>query len=110
MITLVSELSGANIACAIVLLVLLKISYESLFSPLKDFPGPFVAKYTDIWRSVVAASGQVDKTNLKWHRTYGIAVRIGPNTISISDPNLIRTIYATKTNWLKVIISQLSRE
>ncbi|KAI1498837.1 benzoate 4-monooxygenase cytochrome P450 [Biscogniauxia marginata] len=101
MMKLVPELSGANIACIVVLLVLLKISYESLFSPLKAFPGPFIAKYTDIWRSVVAAAGYVDRTNLNWHRTYGTAVRMGPNSISISDPTLIRTIYATKTDWIK---------
>ncbi|KAI0600135.1 benzoate 4-monooxygenase cytochrome P450 [Biscogniauxia sp. FL1348] len=95
------ELSGANVAYVVVLLVLLRFAYESLLSPLKAFPGPFAAKYTDIWRTIVAISGHVDETNLRWHRKYGTAVRIGPNTISISDPNLIRTIYATKTNWVK---------
>lgn len=76
--------------------------WELFSSPLRAFPGPLAARFTNIWRAIATASGHIDRTNVEWHRKYGSAVRVGPNTISISDPNLIRVIYATKTAWPKV--------
>lgn len=75
---------------------------QLLFSPLRAFPGPFASKFTKVWHAIAVLSGHIDRTNIEWHRKYGSAVRIGPNTISISDPNLIRVIYGTKSAWLKV--------
>lgn len=60
-----------------VLLVVLQLSYELFFSPLRAFRGPFVAKFTNVWRAVAATTGHIDRTNLEWHRKYGSAVRIG---------------------------------
>jgi len=76
--------------------------WEAFFSPLRAFDGPALAKVTDIWRAVATARYNVDVTHRRLHQQYGSAVRIGPNCISISDPNLIRTIYATKNPWMKV--------
>ncbi|TVY47545.1 Cytochrome P450 monooxygenase [Lachnellula occidentalis] len=88
------------VICAVLCCIAIIIFWE-LFSPLHAFPGPPAARYTNIWRALVAASGHVDQTNIEWHRTYGSAVRVAPNTISINDPELIRTIYATKNPWPK---------
>lgn len=89
------------VICAILCCIAVILFWE-LFSPLHAFPGPPAARFTNIWRAMVTASGHVDQANIKWHRTYGSAVRVGPNTISINDPELIRTIYATKNPWPKV--------
>lgn len=94
-------LTISNVLWGLGFLAIAKISWEFLFSPLKAFPGPFLGKFTDAWRACLTALGQIDKTHLEWHRNYGSAVRIGPNCISISDPALIRTIYATKDAWIK---------
>ncbi|ESZ98305.1 benzoate 4-monooxygenase cytochrome P450 [Sclerotinia borealis F-4128] len=82
-------------------LIISKIAWEFLFSPLRHFPGPVTAKFTNFHRAFEAYSGHIDKQNIDSHRKYGIAVRIGPNTISFSDPSLIGTIYTTKNAWLK---------
>lgn len=37
------------------------------------------------------------------HKKYGTAVRIGPNAVSISDPEAIDSIYAFKDELQKVI-------
>ena len=50
---------------------------------------------------VGAAKGNIDSVHRDLHHKYGSAVRIGPNCISVSDPKLIRTIYATKNPWIK---------
>jgi hypothetical protein len=86
------------VGCCVATLVF----WELVFSPLRAFPGPLAARFTNIWRAIATTSGHIDRTNVEWHRQYGSAVRVGPNTISISDPNLIRTIYATKNAWPKV--------
>jgi len=86
----------------LVVLVVARVLWQVLASPLSAFPGPFTARFTDIRRAIAAASGHIDDVNRKWHKQYGTAVRIGPNTISFSDPNLIKTIYATKNAWRKV--------
>jgi hypothetical protein len=72
------------------------------FSRLRSFPGPALAKVTDIWRAFHTSRGRVDLKHVELHRKYGTAVQIGPNCVSISDPNLIRTIYSTRNPWKKV--------
>lgn len=79
-----------------------KVAWELFFSPLRHFPGPVAARFTNIYRAFKAYLGSMDNTQRNWHRNYGAAVRIGPKTISLSDPSLIGTIYATKNAWLKV--------
>lgn len=81
----------------------LKTLWGAYHSPLRAIPGPFLAKLSDLWRAFHTHNGQVDAKHLELHRKYGIAVRIGPKCISISDPNLIRTIYSTRNPWKKVI-------
>ncbi|KAE8551566.1 hypothetical protein EYB25_005456 [Talaromyces marneffei] len=79
----------------------LKLAQTYFFSSVKSFPGPFCTKFTDSWRYVKTASGQAHLVHADLHRKYGSVVRIGPNTLSISDPSLIKTIYNTKNPWKK---------
>lgn len=95
--------AGVQLVCGALFLFAAKWLWEAFFSPLRAFDGPALAKVTDIWRAVATATYNVDATHRRLHQQYGSAVRIGPNCISISDPNLIRTIYATKNPWIKVI-------
>lgn len=96
---------STQIALGLCFFALARVTWELLFSPLRAFPGPFISKFTDVWRAAWSAEGDIDATHVKWHRKYDrTAVRIGPNTISIGDPNLIRTIYSTKEPWIKVNI------
>lgn len=36
------------------------------------------------------------------HNKYGSAVQLGPNLVSLSDPNLLRVLYNTRGDYLKV--------
>lgn len=71
-------------------------------SPLKSIPGPFFAKFTNLWRFIDAYGGRAELTHKFLHEKYGSAVRIGPNLVSLNDPDLIRTIYSAKGEFLKV--------
>lgn len=79
-----------------------KVVYELFFSPLSHIPGPFLAKFTDLYRSGLTHMGHVDYHKRRWHQKWGLAVRVGPNAISISDPDMIKVIYTTKNPWRKV--------
>ncbi|KAF2124477.1 cytochrome P450 [Dothidotthia symphoricarpi CBS 119687] len=70
-------------------------------SPLKKIPGPFLAKFSDIWRLVNHYGQTHIETQKKLHEKHGDVVRLGPNTVSIADPNLIKTIYSTRGTFPK---------
>ncbi|KPM36174.1 hypothetical protein AK830_g10395 [Neonectria ditissima] len=65
-------------------LLFCRLFITHLKSPLKAFPGPFWAKFTD-----------------QLHDRLGPAVRIGPNMISLSDPGLLKTVYSTRGDYAK---------
>lgn len=73
-----------------------------LHSPLRRIPGPFLAKFTNLWRLFDVWGGRVELTHQLLHEKYGSAVRIGPDLVSLSDPTLLRTIYDSRGTFLKV--------
>ncbi|KAL9044282.1 MAG: hypothetical protein Q9214_002566 [Letrouitia sp. 1 TL-2023] len=72
------------------------------FSPLKSFKGPFIARYTNLWKLVVNYQGNGNKIQRELHGVHGSAVRIGPNHISLDEPSLIKTIYSPTGDYVKV--------
>lgn len=76
-----------------------------LFSPLKDIPGPFLAKLTNLWRVYDYYHLISPDTQKKLHAKYGTAVRLGPNLVSLNDPSLIPLIYNTRGTFRKVCVS-----
>jgi hypothetical protein len=71
-------------------------------SPLKTLPGPFLAQFTDLWRLWNHYTQTHIETQTQLHAKYGNIVRIGPNTVSVTDPDLIKTIYSTRGTFVKV--------
>jgi hypothetical protein len=93
---------SAQVAIALGLLVLTRLVWRVLFSPLRIYPGPPLSKVTDLWRAAYVYRGQIGSKHLELHRKYGQVVRVGPNCLSVADPNLIRVIYTTRKPWKKV--------
>ncbi|KIX02762.1 uncharacterized protein Z518_08704 [Rhinocladiella mackenziei CBS 650.93] len=78
-------------AVAIALAAILVSNYMRLSS----IPGPFWASFTNLWRAYETEYGaEFRKTLEGLHKKYGPFVRIGPTTVSISDPSAIPTIYS----------------
>lgn len=73
----------------------------STWSFLRDIPGPFFAHFTDLWRLLIVSRGRAEHVQLRLHKTYGPAVRIGPKNVILNSPDLIRTIYTTRDTWTK---------
>ncbi|KAL4788212.1 cytochrome P450 [Aspergillus varians] len=90
-----------EIPAALGVLLLSKLIWDAFVSSLRVFGGPLPAKITDIWRAWHAFDGHIDRKYTQLHRQYGSVVRIGPNALSISDPNMIRVIYSTRNPWKK---------
>lgn len=93
---------SALVAIALGLLVLTRFVWRAIFSPLRIYPGPVLSKITDLWRAAQVYRGGIGSKHLELHRQYGQVVRIGPNCLSVADPNLIRVIYSTRKPWKKV--------
>ena len=105
----VSAISGTHLLLGVGALLLSRLVYDLLFSPLRHFSGPFLARFTHFYRSKLTFNGNVDDSFRSWHQQYGSAVRVGPNVVSISDPDLIKVIYATKNAWIKVVLTLPTR-
>ncbi|KAL7907872.1 cytochrome P450 [Trichoderma velutinum] len=75
------------------------VSY--LISPLKKYPGPFLASYTNFYRMYYAYRGNMHLLTKKLHDKYGPVVRMGPNYIDVDYPSLIKTCFDTQGVWRK---------
>ncbi|KAI1738863.1 cytochrome P450 [Xylaria scruposa] len=69
------------------------VLYQCVFSPLAAFPGPLAAKLSKGWRAYVSYRGRWHRDLLDLHQRYGPVVRIGPNELSIGDPDAFLQIY-----------------
>ncbi|KAL1863957.1 hypothetical protein VTK73DRAFT_6277 [Phialemonium thermophilum] len=69
---------------------------------LRSIPGPFLASFTNLWRLIDVARGRHQDTLINLHRKYkSKLVRIGPNAVSVADPDAVRIIYGLKTGFSK---------
>ena len=84
------------------------ILYQRRFSPLAQFPGPFLASLTKLWLVYKIRQGQYHRLIQTLHAQYGPVVRIGPDELSIADPEAVKQIYSggsrfQKSYWYSVI-------
>ena len=73
-----------------------KLLHTYFVCSLNHIPGPFVSRFTNLWRVFSVAGGHAEKQQRELHDKLGLAVRLGPNMISISDPSMISDIYSRK--------------
>lgn len=69
---------------------------------LHQYPGPVLARFTDLWRFLDVYNRRPDITHIKLHQKHGDVVRLGPKTLSFSDPAAIKTIYGLNKGFVKV--------
>ncbi|KAK0717508.1 cytochrome protein [Lasiosphaeria miniovina] len=70
-------------------------------SPLRRYPGPWLAKFTNLWRLYHVSRGSFHHVLVRAHEKYGPVVRIGPNVLDIDYPDLNKTVFNTKGDWKK---------
>lgn len=69
---------------------------------LSKYPGPWLASITDWWRFLDVYGRRPEVTHRALHKKYGDVVRLGPNTLSFSDPKALKTIYGLNKGFVKV--------
>jgi hypothetical protein len=69
---------------------------------LNKYPGPFLASLTDWWRFIDVYGQRPEVTLQKLHAKHGDIVRIGPNTLSFSNPAVLKSIYGLSKGYVKV--------
>ncbi|KAF4439012.1 pisatin demethylase cytochrome P450 [Fusarium acutatum] len=75
---------------------------------LRNIPGPWLARYTTLYRLSLVHKGDSPRQYQLLHEKYGPIVRTGPNHVSVSDPAMIPVIYGIGKNFQKVDAAFLS--
>ncbi|CRG90109.1 hypothetical protein PISL3812_07150 [Talaromyces islandicus] len=70
-----------------------RLLYLCYFHPLAQYPGPWLARFTNLWRLSTFLSGSQHLTELALHRQYGRVVRVGPNWLSFASLADFEAIY-----------------
>ncbi|KAJ7085977.1 cytochrome P450 monooxygenase [Mycena crocata] len=68
---------------------------------IRHYPGPFLAKFSDIWLGWICQQGHRSEVIHEVHRKYGPFVRISPSEVSIADPEALGIVYAHGNGVLK---------
>jgi hypothetical protein len=85
--------------------VSLLITYHALQyvrDPLRDVPGPLIARFTRLWYLLEIYRGHYEQTNIKLHNKYGPIVRIAPWEYSVDDVQATKEIYGHSSKFVKV--------
>ncbi|OCH87964.1 cytochrome P450 monooxygenase pc-bph [Obba rivulosa] len=92
----------------ILLCVLPAVLFAACFLPyvldrhhLRSYPGPFLAKFTDLWLAYKVWEARRSAEIHLLHKKYGPFLRIGPNHVSIADPAAIPVLYSHSNPLLK---------
>jgi benzoate 4-monooxygenase len=68
---------------------------------IRDVPGPFFAKFTNLWLLLQARQGKRYLSVDAAHKKYGKLVRIQPDHVSVADDKAIQQIYGHGNGFLK---------
>ena len=77
------------------------VVYQRFINPLSSVPGPFWASLSRLWITKHSWDGDMHRTMIALHGKHGALVRTGPNEVSVSDLNSIKTIYGAGTKFRK---------
>ena len=91
----------ANPIYTLIAFVVLRLAYNKFQPGVWRIPGPTAAAYTKLWRVYDVYNGTAHLTAIELHRKHGALVRIGPNHVSVSDPDFISQFYSIREDYTK---------
>lgn len=86
----------------VVALVLAHIVSTICRPGLRAIPGPWLAKISNLYRVGMVLRGRYSDEIVELHRKYGPTVRIGPDTVSLSERQVVDDIYGVRNAFPKV--------
>ncbi|KAH7133887.1 cytochrome P450 [Dactylonectria macrodidyma] len=75
--------------------------YRLYFNPLRNFPGDKLAAISKWHAYQVAKTGQTHHYITKQHSKHGDYIRVGPNEISVADPEYLPIIHGARSKFPK---------
>lgn len=94
--------SYVMVFAVILLLWFSSIIHTVFFHPLSRVPGPWLATFSEAWRSHKYFRGTWHQDVVLLHRKYGNVVRIAPNELSIVDEAGLKALYGHGQKVVKV--------
>jgi hypothetical protein len=94
--------SKQTIITVVVSLLFLRVLYNLFLHPLRNLPGPFLARSSPLWRLAKYFQGTWHDDILDLHRKYGQVVRISPGEVSFTSQDAIKAIYGHGKHITKV--------
>jgi hypothetical protein len=82
-------------------LLVIRALHKRYASPLRQYPGPFLASVTRLWKVWSTASGHTHLDHIALHRRHGPVVRIAPGEVSVSSPEAARTLLSAGKRFYK---------
>ncbi|KAG9245974.1 cytochrome P450 [Calycina marina] len=92
-------ISPCTIPIALALFFL--VPYFTSNTALNDIPGPFAAKFSNLWLLLQARQGKRYQSVNEAHEKHGKLVRIQPDHVSIADESAIAIVYGYGNGFLK---------
>lgn len=86
------KLSGSVVGYFLASLYSGLVIYRLFFNPLNKFPGPYFARLSMFDLVLRSTKFDTNKRLYEFHQKYGKSVRIGPNDLSITDPDGVQVI------------------
>jgi hypothetical protein len=80
-----------------------QIVYISLTSPLKEVPGPWISRYTNLQLKLAVTGGRRIFYIDDLHKKHGPIVRISPTEVAVADPAAFKQIHAVSSKFAKDI-------
>ena len=84
---------NGNPSLVLCIFILVQYLWTRYRPGLRNVPGPVLASFSNFWRIAGVVSQDMPWRNISVHDRYGPLVRIGPNHVSTSDPQALKTIY-----------------
>jgi hypothetical protein len=71
--------------------------YNVSFHPYAKYPGPFLARFTDLYAGYHAWKGDIHLDMWRCHQVYGDKVRYAPNRLNINTVTGLKSKFAIPT-------------
>jgi hypothetical protein len=75
-------------------------TFQRFFHPLAKYPGPFLACLTDLWQVHQFMTLKQPYHLTELHEKYGSIVRYGPDKLSITNEDAIKSIYQSGARFM----------
>lgn len=70
--------------------------YNVYFHPYAKYPGPFLAKFTDLYAGYHAWKGDIHLDMWRCHQVYGDKVRYAPNRLNVNTVTGLKSEFKTR--------------